>query len=99
MHEGWQQEELRLERALTALQQPPEPQRLIDGERALELANKAYSLYEMQNNADLGKLLGNGTSNCSADSIILWQVYRKPFDLIFVRAKTEEWCAREDSNF
>jgi hypothetical protein len=38
-------------------------------------------------------------SNCSTDGITLWPVYRKPFDLIFNRAKTEEWCAREDSNF
>jgi hypothetical protein len=33
---------------LWSVQQPLEPQRLLDAERALELANKAYSLYEMQ---------------------------------------------------
>jgi len=28
----------------------------------------------------------------------LYPAYTKPFDLIFERAKTEEWCARRDSN-
>jgi len=41
--------------------------------------------------------LGHGR-NCSTDGIILWPVYRKPFDMIFNRPKTEEWCARKDSN-
>jgi site-specific DNA recombinase len=98
MQQEWQQEEMRLEQTLTNLQQPVEPQRRLDAERALELANKAHALYEMQNSLDQGKLLKMVLSNCSTDGVTLWPVYRKPFDLIFNRAKTEEWCARKDSN-
>lgn len=47
MQQDWQQEEMHLEQTLTNLKQPVEPQRLLDAERALELANKAHSLYEM----------------------------------------------------
>jgi len=32
-------------------------------------------------------------SNCAVDSASLYPIYRKPFDLIFERAKMEEWCA------
>jgi hypothetical protein len=31
-------------------------------------------------------------SNCGIDAVTLYPTYRKPFDLIFQRAKTEEWC-------
>jgi len=30
------------------------------------------------------------------DGVNLWPVYRKPFDLIFERAKSEDWSALED---
>jgi hypothetical protein len=30
--------------------------------------------------------------------VSLWSTYRKPFDLIFERAKNEEWSGREDLN-
>jgi hypothetical protein len=98
MQRDWQQEEMRLEGLLVALQAPLEPERLLDAERALELANKAHSLYERQPCEDKGKLLKIVLSNCSTDGVTLWPVYRKPFDLIFNRVKTEEWCARRDSN-
>jgi site-specific DNA recombinase len=98
IQQDWQQEEMRLEQKRTVLRQPLEPQRLLDAERALELANKAHSLYEMQNSLDQGKLLKMVLSNCSTDGVTLRPVYKKPFDLIFNRAKTEEWCARRDSN-
>jgi hypothetical protein len=94
----WQQEEARLERVLATLHEPLQPRRILEAERALELANKAHSLYKMQNCADQGKVLKMVLSNCSTDGITLWPVYRKPFDMIFNRAKTEEWCARRDSN-
>jgi site-specific DNA recombinase len=99
LQRDWQQEEMRLEGLLVTLQAPVEPQRLSDAERALELANKAHSLYERQTCEDKGKLLKIVLSNCSTDGVTLWPVYRKPFDMIFNRVKTEEWCAREDSNF
>src|SRR5438128_2057917 len=36
--------------------------------------------------------------NCSTDGVSLWPTYRKPFDLIFQRAKNEEWSGRVDLN-
>jgi hypothetical protein len=66
-------------------------------ERALELANKALPLYETQSCEDKGKLLKIMLSNCSMDGITLWPVYRKLFDMIFNRVKTEEWCASSEA--
>jgi hypothetical protein len=63
MDEDWQQEEIRLARS-QASQQPLGAQRLMNEERALELANKAYSLYEMQTNGGQRKLLEMVFSNC-----------------------------------
>jgi hypothetical protein len=37
-------------------------------------------------------------SNCQIDAVSLTPTYRKPFDIIFARAKNEEWRARGDSN-
>jgi hypothetical protein len=37
-------------------------------------------------------------SNCAIDAVSIYPTYRKPFDLIFQRAKTEEWRAWGDSN-
>ena len=91
-------ENLRLPSLVGALQQPLEPQRLIDTERALELANQAHFRYQMQNCAEQGRLLRILLSNCSTDGVTLWLAHRKPYDMICNRAKTEEWCARRDSN-
>jgi hypothetical protein len=99
MQQDWRTEEIHLEHSLKRLNQPLEPQRLIDAERALELANKGAFAYEMQNCADQEKLLKMVLSNCSTNGVTLWPVYKKPLDMIFNTAKTEEWCAREDSNF
>ena len=96
MQQAWQQEEMRLQQSLRTLDQPMDPRRLLDTERALELANKAHSLYEMQNCDEQGKLLKIVLSNCSTDGITLWPICRKPFDMIFNRAKTKEWCALSD---
>jgi hypothetical protein len=44
------------------------------------------------------KLLRIVLSNCSVDAVNIYPSYKKPFDLIFARAKNEEWRARRDSN-
>jgi hypothetical protein len=61
--------------------------------RPSELSNKAHSLYEMQNCMEQGKVL---KMNCSTDGVTVWPVYKNPFDMIFNRAKNEEWCALGD---
>jgi hypothetical protein len=72
----WQHEEDRLERLLLTLRQPLEPGKLFEAERALELANKAHLLYEMQNRSEQGKVMKMVLSNCSTDGITLWPVYK-----------------------
>jgi len=93
----WQQEE---EQILLAMQGLAEsnPDRILNGVRILELANKAYFLYLKQPPAEKAKLLRIVLSNCTVDAANLYPTYRKPFDLIFMRAKNEEWRARRDSN-
>ena len=93
----WQEEANGIVLALGGLQ-TANPDRLLTANRVLELANEAYSLYVRQNSREQGKLLRIVLSNCATDGISLYPEYRKPFDLIFERAKREEWRARRDSN-
>jgi hypothetical protein len=60
--------------------------------------NKAHFLYLTRNAADRGQLLKSVVLKCATDGISLAPSYRKPFDLIFERAKTENWPGREDLN-
>jgi len=71
--------------------------RALDAQRILELANKAYLLYFSQNSVEKAKLLRMLFSNCSVDAVSVTPVYRKPFDMIVKRAKSEEWSGRRDS--
>ena len=48
--------------------------------------------------SEKAKLLRMVLSNCAVDAANIYPTYRKPFDLIFERAKNEEWRARRDSN-
>ena len=67
-------------------------------QRTLELANKAYSLYLTRNPQEQAQLLRIVLLNCAIDVATVHPTYRKPFDLIFSRAKNEEWSGREDLN-
>ncbi len=71
---------------------------MLDAAKILELANKAYFLYLRQPPAEKAKLLKMVLSNCAIDAISLYPTYRKPFDLIFQRTKTEGWLPGLDSN-
>ena len=93
----WQGEETQVRASMQTLK-AARPERLLDAARVLELANKAYFLYVRQNHTERAKLLKMVLSNCGIDGVSLYPSYRKPFDLIFQRAKTEEWRARGDSN-
>ena len=72
--------------------------RALDAQRTFELANKAYSLDVSQNPTEKAKLLKMLLSNCSVDAVSVTPTYRNPFDMIFKRAKMEEWSGRLDSN-
>ena len=73
-------------------------ERLLDVKRILELANKAYSLYLTRKPAEQAGLLRKVLLNCSIDAVSVTPTYRKPFDIIFERAKREEWSGRADLN-
>jgi len=93
----WQTEEQQVLASMHALD-PARPERFLSAARILELANKAYFLYLKQPPAEQAKLLKIVLSNCAIDAASIYPTYRKPFDLIFARAKTGEWRARRDSN-
>jgi site-specific DNA recombinase len=74
------------------------PDRIVDAVRIFELANKAHFLYVSQPAPEKAKLLRMVLSNCAVDAVNIYPSYKKPFDLIFARAKNEEWRARRDLN-
>jgi site-specific DNA recombinase len=93
----WTQEEQQILMALQGSEQQS-PERILDGVRILELANKAYFLYLKQPPIEKAKLLRIVLSNCKIDAVSVDPIYRKPFDLIFQRVKKEEWLPGLDSN-
>ncbi len=92
----WREQERSQEAKIERLSTPLTPQTVLTVQRILELANKAHFLYLTRNSAERGQLLRMVLLNCATDGLSLWPNYRKPFDLIFQRAKTEEWSALAD---
>jgi site-specific DNA recombinase len=93
----WQQEEQRVMMAMQGLENAS-PDRILDGARILELANKAHFLYLRQTSAEKAALLKMVLSNCAVDAASIYPTYRKPFDLIFAQGQNGGWRARRDSN-
>ena len=83
----WQEEERALLASLRELEQAGNPERALDRIRILELANKAHSLYVTQTPQEKAKLLRMVLSNCAVDAVSVYPTYRKPFDMIFERAR------------
>jgi hypothetical protein len=83
----WQEEEQTLLASLRELERAENPERALDRFRILELANKAHSLYVTQTPREKAKLLRMVLSNCAVDAVSAYPTYRKPFDMIFERAK------------
>ena len=79
------------------LEQAENRERALDRVRILELAN-AHSLYVTQTPKEKAKLFRMVLSNCAVDAVSVYPTYRKPFDMIFERAKTGEWWGWGDSN-
>ena len=94
----WQAEECRIKSLIAGLEEDKTHERLLDMQRILELAKSAYFLYLTRKPAEQAELLRNVLLNCSIDAVSIYPTYRKPFDLIFNRAKNEEWSGREDLN-
>ena len=94
--EDWRNEEQQIQMAIGGLKDSNSSDRLLDTKRILELANKASFLYFTQNSTEQAKLLKLVLLNCAIDEVSVYPSYRKPFDLIFKRAKTKEWSALAD---
>ena len=94
----WQAEEQHIEMAITGLNEQSGTDRLLDAKRILELANKAYFLYLTRKPAEQAELLRKVLLNCSIDAVSITPTYRKPFDIICERVKSEQWSGREDLN-
>ena len=94
----WRTQEQQIKMALDALKEQSGTDRLLDVNRILELANRAYFLYFTKKPPEQAQLLRKVLLNCSIDGVSLTPTYRKPFDMIFKRARTEEWSGREDLN-
>lgn len=94
----WRIEEQQVKMAIEGLKSAETSDRALDAQRIFELANKAYLLYVSQDSTEKAKLLKMLFSNCSVDAVSVTPTYRKPFDMIFQRAKLEEWSGRLDSN-
>ena len=78
--------------------EPVTQKHMLTAKRIFELATSAYSLYLTRHSAEQGQLLKSVLLNCATDGVSLWPVYKKPFDMIFERAKSEDWSGREDLN-
>jgi site-specific DNA recombinase len=94
----WSAQEQQIKMSLNALKEQSITDKLLDVQRILELANKAYFLYVTRKPAEQAELLRKVLLNCSIDAVSLMPTYKKPFDMIFERAKKEEWSGRLDSN-
>jgi site-specific DNA recombinase len=94
----WRAEEQQVRMAIEGLKNAETTDRALAASEILELANSAYSLYVSQNSVEKAKLLRMVFSNCSVDAVGVTPTYRKPFDMIFKRAKLENWSGRLDSN-
>ena len=82
----WRAEEEKINIALAGLQ-TWNNDRIDAAKRVLELANKAYFLYFTRKPAEQARIAEMVLLNCSIDGTSVYPTYRKPFDMIFERAK------------
>ena len=94
----WRTDERALQSAADSLNTLLPENRALTAQRIFELANKAHFLYLTRNHSERGQLLKSVLLNCTTDGVSLRPTFRKPFDVIFERARREEWSGREDLN-
>jgi site-specific DNA recombinase len=93
----WSREQADIQIELLKLEQP-KCDFVPSIEKIFELAQRAHSLYLTRKTEEQARLLKKVVLNCETDGVSLYPTYRKPFDLIFKRAKNEEWSGRADLN-
>jgi hypothetical protein len=69
---------------------------LEEGIKILELANKAYSLYQRQNSYEKARLLKIIQSNSTWDGVNICPTYKKPFDILAKGLESENWLPGTD---
>lgn len=70
----------------------------IEASRLLELANRAYELFESSEDAQKRELLNFLLQNSKMDGNKLIPTLQMPFDAILEANKTNDWHAQRDSN-
>jgi hypothetical protein len=91
----WESEVTTIDAELNRLSRPA-PAYAATGEKILELARNAMSLYEKQPFAEQRRLLDTVLSNCTFDRGTLCPSYNKPFDLFVAGNETGNWRAIRD---
>jgi hypothetical protein len=76
----------------------PKTDSVLNAQRTLKLANKAYFLYLTQKPPKQVELPKKVLLSCSMDAVSVTPTYRKPFSMIIERAKSKEWSGRKDLN-
>ena len=94
----YREQERALESQLLSGKGPVSADNFLTVQRIFELANRAHFLYLTRNSTERGQLLKSVLLNCATDGISFTPTFRKPFDLIFERLKTENWSGRLDLN-
>jgi len=70
----------------------------VEASKLLELAHRAYELFEISEATQKRELLSFLLQNCKMDGKKLIPSLKMPFDAILVANKTQNWLPREDSD-
>ena len=70
----------------------------VNANKILEVAKRAYELFEQANFEEKQELLRFLLSNSAMDGENLIPSMKKPFDILFNCHKTKDWLPRQDSN-
>ena len=66
------------------------PEKLSECFQPNVFSNEAYFLYVREKPAEQAKLLRKVLSNCAVEALRFYPAYRKPYDSIFERVKTQD---------
>lgn len=70
----------------------------VEASRLLELAHRAYELFEISEATQKRELLSFLLQNCKMDGKKLIPSLKMPFDQILLANKTQNWLPRQGSN-